>query len=242
MDGEALSRFAIHMASPVGSDQVRDATPRWGLSLAVAESAAWLIGIVCVGTYGALHVDRVLGARQEVARFAALQAPAPATLAAPDLTLWEPKRIAAWRTALRTPGPPSIAVLRIPALRLEVPVLPGTDEITLDRAVGLIEDTALPGTDGNTGIAGHRDGFFRGLKDIGVGDVIDLETRHGKEVYRVQRTWIVSPDDVSVLDATSIRSLTLVTCYPFYFVGPAPQRFIVRAERIPDPVTSAAHR
>jgi sortase A len=195
-----------------------------------------------VAGFGVLQADRVLGARQEVARFVALQAQEPGGVPAPDLTLWEPKRIAAWRAARRTPGPPAIAVLRIPTLRLEVPVLPGTAEITLDRAVGHIEDTAWPGTDGNAGIAGHRDGFFRGLKDIDVGDVIELETRHGKEVYRVRRTWIVSPDDVSVLDATSVRSLTLVTCYPFYFVGPAPQRFIVRAERVPDPVTSATHR
>ena len=208
----------------------------------MAERAAWLIGIACVVTFGVLQIDRVLGARHEVARFVALQAQEPVSTATPDLTLWEPKRIAAWRKALRTPGPPPIAVLRIPKMGLEVPVLPGTDEVTLDRAVGHIEDTALPGTDGNAGIAGHRDGFFRGLKDIAVDDVIELETRHGKEVYRVQRTWVVTPDDVSVLDATPTRALTLVTCYPFYFVGPAPRRFIVRAERVPDSVSSSAHR
>ena len=86
--------------------------------------------------------------------------------------------------------------------------------------MGHIDDTALPGTDGNSGIAGHRDGFFRGLKDIGPEDVIELETLRGKEVYRVERTWVVDPDDVSVLDPTPARSLTLVTCYPFYHVGP----------------------
>ncbi|AMY09076.1 sortase [Luteitalea pratensis] len=220
------------MASPVEDPHpVTDAAPRTRRSFAAAEPAAWLIGVACVVTFGVLHVDRVLGARYEVARFAALQAREPLTTSTPDLTLWEPKRIAAWRSALRTPGPASIGVLRIPKFGLEVPVLPGTDEVTLDRGVGHIDDTAVPGTDGNIGIAGHRDGFFRGLKDIGVGDVIELETHHGKEVYRVQRTWVVSPDDVSVLDATPTRSLTLVTCYPFYFVGPAPERFIVRAER-----------
>ena len=208
----------------------------------MAEPAAWLIGIACVVTFAVLHVDRVLGARHEVARFVALRAQEPVSTATPDLTLWEPKRIAAWRKALQTAGPPPIAVLRIPKLGLEVPVLPGTDDITLDRAVGHIEDTALPGTDGNTGIAGHRDGFFRGLKDIVVGDEIELETHHGKEVYRVQRTWVVSPDDVSVLDASPTRSMTLVTCYPFYFVGPAPQRFIVRAELVADVTTRSASR
>ncbi len=110
-------------------------------------------------------------------------------------------------------------------------MLPGTDDFVLDRAVGYIEDTALPGTDGNSGIAGHRDGFFRGLKDIAVGDSIELETLTGRETYHVERTWIVNPEDVSVLDPTPVRSLTLVTCYPFYFVGSAPQRFIVRAVR-----------
>ena len=131
--------------------------------------------------------------------------------------------------ALNEPAPPPLAVLRIPKIRLEVAVLPGTDDFTLNRAVGHIEDTALPGTDGNSGIAGHRDGFFRGLKDIEPLDAIELETLRGKELYHVERTWVVTPEDVSVLDATPKRSITLVTCYPFYHVGPAPQRYIVRA-------------
>ena len=119
-------------------------------------------------------------------------------------------------------GPAPLAVLRIPKIRLEVPVLPGTDDRILDRGVGHIEDTAPPGTDGNSGIAGHRDGFFRGLKDIVPGDAIELDTLDGKEAYRVERTWVVDPEDVSVLDPTPTRVLTLVTCYPFYFVGSAP--------------------
>jgi sortase A len=86
--------------------------------------------------------------------------------------------------------------------------------------------------DGNSGIAGHRDGFFRGLKNIAVGDVIELKTPRAKEIYRVERIWIVEPEDISVLDPTTTPSLTLVTCYPFYFVGPAPKRYIVRAERV----------
>ena len=120
-------------------------------------------------------------------------------------------------------------MLRIPRLRIEAALLEGTDDATLDRGVGHIEETAPPGTDGNAGIAGHRDGFFRALKDIAEGDAIELQTLGGRETYRVERTWIVEPEDVSVLDPTPSRSLTLVTCYPFYFVGSAPQRFIVRA-------------
>ena len=110
-------------------------------------------------------------------------------------------------------------------------VLPGTDEFVLNRGLGHIEETALPGTGGNSGIAGHRDGFLRGLKDIAVGDAVELETLEGRQVYRVERMWIVEPEDVSVLDPTPVQSLTLVTCYPFYFIGSAPQRFIVRAVR-----------
>ncbi len=215
--------------------------PRHRWAWLLAERAAWVCGLVCVVTWGALYIEGVTGARHELARFAVLQAAASQQTATPDLSLWDPKRISAWRDALNQPAPPPLAVLRIPKIRLEVAVLPGTDDFTLNRAVGHIEDTALPGTDGNSGIAGHRDGFFRGLKDVGTADVIELETLRGKEVYRVERTWIVYPEDVSVLDATPTRSLTLVTCYPFYHVGPAPQRYIVRAVRADDTAVSRVH-
>ena len=154
------------------------------------------------------------------------------TDSAPDQSLWSPTRINAWRKVVSEPGPTPLGVLRIPKVRLEVAVLPGTDDRTLDRGLGHIEYTAQPGTDGNSGIAGHRDSFFRGLKDIALGDLIELDTQQGTDVYRVERTWIVSPEDVSVLEPTPTRALTLVTCYPFYFVGSAPQRFIVRAVRV----------
>jgi sortase A len=207
----------------------------------LVERTAWTFGSVCLVTCGALYIDGAAGARHEMERFALLQAAALQQPPAPDLSLWDPGRITAWRRALSEPAPPPLAVLRIPKIRLEVPVLPGTDDLTLNRAVGHIDDTALPGTDGNSGIAGHRDGFFRGLKDIGPEDAIELETLRGKEVYRVERTWVVDPEDVSVLDPTPARSLTLVTCYPFYHIGPAPQRFIVRAVRAdPGAAVSAA--
>jgi len=108
-------------------------------------------------------------------------------------------------------------------------VLEGTDDWILNRGAGHIEDTAPPAERGNVGIAGHRDGFFRPLKDLAVGDVLELELRSGTERYRVEKIWIVGPEDVSVLDPTPAKALTLVTCYPFYFVGAAPQRFIARA-------------
>ena len=185
------------------------------------------------GLVGRFHVGVATSTRHDLERFAALQRVA-LEARTPDQSLWSPDRVSAWRKALREPAPAPLAVLRIPKIRLEVPVLPGTDDRTLDRAVGHIEDTAQPGTDGNSGIAGHRDGFFRGLKDIAPGDVIELDTLQGTDVYRVERTWVVNPEDVSVLDPTSTRALTLVTCYPFYFVGSAPRRFIVRAVRVAD--------
>jgi sortase A len=123
----------------------------------------------------------------------------------------------------------SIALLKIPALDLEVPVLEGTDEVTLNRGVGRIAGTALPGQPGNIGIAGHRDGFFRRLKDIHTGDAIELVTVSGRDVFIVDRIRVTSPADVDVLQPRTTDSVTLVTCYPFYFVGPAPRRYIVQA-------------
>ena len=145
--------------------------------------------------------------------------------------MWSPERVHAWRASLSREAPAPLAVMRLPRLGIEVAVLEGTDEWTLNRAVGHIEDTAAPESDGNIGIAGHRDGFFRPLKDVKVGDVMEIETVRRRDSYRVERTWIVQPEDVSVLDPTPAPAVTLVTCYPFYFVGSAPQRFIVRAVR-----------
>jgi sortase A len=193
----------------------------------MAERTAWAIGLVCLAMWGALHIGGIRDATHELERFAVLQAAAP--IAEPDLGLRDRPRIDAGERALDAPARAPLAVLRIPKIRLEVAILPGTGESTLNRAAGHIDDTALPGADGNSGIAGHRDGFFRGLKDIEPGDAIELDTLRWKEVYRVERIWVVDPSDVSVLDPTPVRSLTLVTCHPFYYVGPAPQRYIVRA-------------
>jgi sortase A len=122
-----------------------------------------------------------------------------------------------------------LAILRIPRIHLEVPVLHGTDEITLNRAVGQIPGTAAPGEIGNIGIAGHRDSFFRNLKDITRGDEIELETTSASASYVVTRILVTGPDDTTVLDSSSEPMLTLVTCYPFHFIGPAPRRFVVQA-------------
>jgi sortase A len=195
--------------------------------LRLVERASWTFGLLGLLWWGTFQAGLATSTRQELEHFAAVQGVGGPV--APDQSLWSEKRVAAWRSALRGPAPPPLAVLRIPKIRLEVPVLHGTDDWTLDRAVGHIEGTASPGTDGNVGIAGHRDGFFRGLKDITPGDLIEMDTLLGKVSYRVERTWVVDPTDVWVLAPTPGQALTLVTCYPFYFIGSAPRRFIVRA-------------
>ena len=195
------------------------------------ERLSWSLGLAAIGVWMAATVSGTIGARREVARFNALQAAAVVEAAAPDQSLWSPERVKGWRETQAQKSPAPLALLRIPRIGLEVAVLEGTDDWTLNRAVGHIEDTARPGAAGNSGIAGHRDGFFRGLKDIRTGDGIEIETVSSVERYRVERTWIVDPEDVSVLDPTASRSITLVTCYPFYFIGSAPQRFVVRAVR-----------
>jgi sortase A len=198
--------------------------------LLVTEYASWACGLVGLVWWGTFQVGVATSAKHDLERFEALRQ----EVSTPDQSLWSPVRISAWRKALLDPAPAPIAVLRIPKIRLEVPVLPGTDDRTLDRAVGHITGTAQPGATGNMGIAGHRDGFFRGLSAITPGDVIEVDTIKGKDVYRVERTWVVEPEEVSVLEPTSTPTLTLVTCYPFYFIGSAPHRFIVRAARAGD--------
>ena len=146
-----------------------------------------------------------------------------------DMKLWSSVRVKAYKAALQREEPPTLAILRIPRLELEVPVYDGTADAVLDLAAGRIEDTALPGTPGNVGIAAHRDGFFRVLKDIKEGDALVLETPASTEQYRVEWIRITTPDDVSVIDPTPSPAVTLVGCYPFYYTGPAPKRFIVRA-------------
>jgi len=146
-----------------------------------------------------------------------------------DMTLWSATRVKLYNAGLQRDAPPTLAILRIPRLELEVPVYDGTTDAVLDMAAGRIEYTALPGTVGNVGIAAHRDGFFRILKDIKQGDALVLDTPVALEQYRVEWIRITTPDDVSVIDPTPDRAVTLVGCYPFYHRGAAPKRFIVRA-------------
>ena len=148
----------------------------------------------------------------------------------PDYSLWSNKRIDDYHASNMQRDDAPLAILSINKLDLKVPVYNGTDEINLNRGAGRIKGTAKVGSPGNLGIAAHRDGFFRVLKDIELGDSIEMLTHQGKTEFVVSSITIVDPTDVSVLAATEDSTITLVTCYPFYFVGHAPKRYIVKGE------------
>lgn len=120
--------------------------------------------------------------------------------------------------------------IEIPRLHIDTPILEGADEPELKRGAGHVPSTALPGLSGNVAIAAHRDKFFRELRFIQPNDEVIVHTEDGDYKYTVQFTEIVQPDDVSVLKQTSGPELTLITCYPFFYAGHAPSRFIVHAE------------
>jgi sortase A len=200
-------------------------------------------GLLILGIYLGARVYATFSSRSEARRLEnqppASRQPVPQEHAVsfvfkePDFSLWSPQRIKHYQLSLAAQLGPPVALLRIPKIRLEVAVLEGTDDLTMDRAVGLIAGTARPGEEGNIGISGHRDGFFRGLKDIREGDGIELVTATGTDTYTIDHIVIVKPADVSVLAPRPRPSITLVTCYPFYFVGSAPQRYIVQASMNP---------
>jgi sortase A len=212
-------------------------------ALRILERGLLLLGLLLLVMLALAHIHRFIMFRAEMAKFETRQLESTKEGAAgmeathnadlhpaqnPDYSLWSNRRTKLHQASLRKPVE-SLAVLRIPALHLEVPVLEGTDNVTLNRGVGRIAGTSLPGQGGNIGIAGHRDGFFRKLKDIRTGDAIELVTTSGTEVFVVDQIRITSPADVRALRPRAKHSLTLVTCYPFYFVGPAPSRYIVEA-------------
>lgn len=133
--------------------------------------------------------------------------------------------------ALGTP----LAELTIPSVGLSAAVLHGSDAHTLSLGLGHIENTPLPGESGNVAIAGHRDSFFRPLRNVKVGDDVLLDTPEERVHYRVSSLRVVNSHEVGVIGPTKDATLTLVTCYPFWFIGQAPDRFVVRATRVEDP-------
>jgi LPXTG-site transpeptidase (sortase) family protein len=133
--------------------------------------------------------------------------------------------------------------LKIPRLDVSAVVLEGVQPKTLRVAVGHLSGTPLPGEPGNVDVAGHRDTFFRGLRKIQKGDLITFSTLSGKTYqYRVASLAVVSPNSTDILNASPGTGLNLITCFPFYYVGPAPKRFIVHAVEVNDPAGAAGHR
>lgn len=212
-----------------------------GSYLRTVESVLMTVGLVLLAIFVALHLHKTILSSVAIERFHAEEqhsATENRTVSFAgkrfsfDFRLWSNDRIEAYKQSLSWHFEPPLAVLRISKVHLEVPVLSGTAELALNRGVGHIATTARPGQGGNIAIAGHRDGFFRVLKDVGPGDMIELESIDRVDIYRVHQVVIVQPDDVSVLRPTSVPTLTLVTCYPFYFIGSAPKRYIVQASLV----------
>jgi len=159
------------------------------------------------------------------------------TVPEPDTELWNQARIEDYEAAVAVEAAPPLGVLSIVRLGLKVPIYNGTDEFNLDRGLGRIPGMARPDEDGNLGISGHRDGFFRVLKDIQEGDRIMIRSTARVETYVVDSITVVDKHDDTLLTPSDEKMLTLVTCYPFYFVGHAPKRWIVRASPVNRPVT-----
>ena len=198
-----------------------------------------IIGILLLGYVGYLFIDAKLYQAYQSWRFQQdLDALAPSVSSGehPGLPSLSPARDEANRADADGSGMAGgegfpLGRIEISAIGLEVMILEGTGEETLRRAVGHIPGTPLPGQEGNVAIAGHRDTFFRPLRDIRKDDEITLTTLDGFYRYRVDSIRVVEPEDIAVLDDSDEAVLTLVTCYPFHFVGAAPQRFVVRAHR-----------
>jgi sortase A len=212
------------------------------------ETALFLIAALCLGIWTWSYLDSHLYQSYESWRFeralaahpVASPAPLAPALAGGRRTVELPADEGASAAskpvvAPASPPPPepeegtALGRLEAPRLGLSVIVAQGVTSSTLRRSAGHIPGTALPGQLGNVGIAGHRDTFFRPLKEIQKDDTLTLTTLEGTYRYVVDSTEIVPPEDVQVLDPSGRPTLTLVTCYPFYYVGSAPKRFIVQA-------------
>lgn len=211
-----------------------------------AEKVLGTLGILLLGIYGFLYLDGSIESRAALEAFRTESAqlttsgqsePAESrpTDTVDKLTPTVPRRpgvpIEVLPPKLVSRGNSAIAELRVPRFGLDVPVFSGTSWISLNHGAGWIGGTAgLSSREGTTGIAGHRDRFFRSLQNINRGDEIVLSTREQVQTFIVDRIAIVAPSNVTVLRKQTRRSLVLVTCYPFSYIGPAPKRFIVGAQ------------
>lgn len=220
-------------------------------SLRAVELVLWVAGIALLGGYVAARTafegaraDGIAAYRQAQAAASGPETAPPLPAAAGDTpgvdrSLWSRQRIAAFLVAAPAAGPP-LGVLHIPRLGLEVPVRPGTGEADLDSGAAHIRGTAGLTASGNIGIAAHRDGFFRALQDVAIDDEIVLEAGGLARTFRVVDLAIVPPGETSVLAPADETAVTLVTCYPFWFAGHAPRRYVVRAA-LQDAAPGAVH-
>lgn len=204
------------------------------------ERALLLIGLLCLGVYAYAWADAKYTQYKEeklleeaLARQQSQETPASESDA---LGAFQEARAKAAPEPPPEPGPEGSLVgrLEIPRIGVSAIVLEGVGKKTLRRGVGRIPGTSVPGEEGNVGLAAHRDSFFRGLRDIRKNDTVTLKTVEGTYSYQVEWTEVVRPQDTHVLDETEGPAITLVTCYPFTYVGPAPKRFIVRARQVED--------
>ncbi|MCA1798085.1 MAG: class D sortase [Xanthomonadaceae bacterium] len=206
------------------------------------ETILWVAGAALLAFYFGARAHGDYEARQGLAVFEQVRAEMPARETesptgnlddyALDQAEWADYRVHLYERDRAAARDAPVAVLRVPDAGLAIPIYGALTERNLNRGAAWIEGTAAPGASGNAGIAGHRDSFFRGLRHVSVGDTIELANHGGTASYRVTDLSVVEPDDVSVLAPADGKVLTLVTCYPFYFAGHAPQRYIVRAEAI----------
>lgn len=207
-------------------NQIREAI---GGGARLFERALFLVAFLALGYVGWTELDRFAFQRSELARLAPIESIGPVAPVAEG--------------AREEPAASGvIGRLSIPAARIDAIISEGVDDRTLRRAIGHIPNTALPGEPGNVALAGHRDTFFRGLGEIKLDDPIQLVTPFGTHEYVVEELRIVEPTETQVLAAGPSPTLTLVTCYPFDFIGAAPQRYIVRAREVahPAPIQAVA--
>jgi sortase A len=203
----------------------------WSAGLKWLERTLIVIGIV-LGVW-------VVARMTEALFFQTLPVPPPQSAATPTAPpVEQPGQPALPPEQPPAPPPPErgawIGRLEAPSVRLAATVLEGSDDATLSRGAGHIEYTPLPGQAGNVGIAGHRDTTFRAVRKLKVGDQLVLTTADRGYKYLISSTTIVDPDDVWVLDPTDRPTLTLVTCYPFNYIGSAPRRYIITATLVSD--------
>ena len=198
---------------------------------ALSERFFWLVGLFCVGAAGTTIVQSYVYQKVESEAFdRALESRASRQPVPEEAPLGFRSATALPPAPDTEPAPVVLGRLEIPRLRIQAMVREGIDDETLKVAVGHIPGTARPGEAGNVGLAAHRDTFFRALRDVRKGDLMLLTTLHGSETYRVASARVVDPAQVGVLAGTiGARELTLVTCYPFDFIGSAPKRFVVAA-------------